>query len=89
MGVAWLFRELVELVVEWVITTPYISNAHYDAHLLRLTSGVISAIGILFIVLFGANEIGIPALGLLAGASVGGLVIGLQHRARSRTSSAA
>jgi MscS family membrane protein len=28
-------------------------------------------------VLYGANEIGIPALGLLAGASVGGLVVGL------------
>lgn len=77
MAVAWLFHELVELVVEWVITTPYISNASYDAHLLRLISRVISAIGVVLILLFGANEIGIPALGLLAGASVGGLVVGL------------
>lgn len=77
VAVAWLFRELVELVIEWVITTPYISGTRYDTHLLRLVSRVVSAIGVFAILLFGANEIGIPALGLLAGASVGGLVIGL------------
>ena len=75
--VAWLFKELVELVVEWVIGTPYISGERYDAHLLRLVSRVISAVGVLVIVLIGAEQIGIPALGLLATASVGGLVIGL------------
>jgi MscS family membrane protein len=75
--VAWLFAELVELVVEWVIDTRFISNERYDSHLLQLISRVISAIGILIILLFGANEIGIPALGLLATASVGGLVVGL------------
>ena len=77
LTVAWLFKELVELVVEWVITTPFISSDRYDAHLLRLVSRVISAIGILLIVLVGAEQIGIPALGLLATASVGGLVVGL------------
>ena len=60
-----------------MITAPVISKAGYDPHLLRLVSRVIAAIGVVFILLFGANEIGIPALGLLAGASVGGLVIGL------------
>ncbi len=74
---AWLFKELVELVVEWVVATPYISGDRYDAHLLRLVSRVISAVGVLIIALIGAEQIGIPALGLLATASVGGLVIGL------------
>ncbi len=77
LTVAWLFKELVELVVEWVIATPFISGDRYDAHLLRLVSRVISAIGVLIIVLIGAEQIGIPALGLLATASVGGLVVGL------------
>jgi MscS family membrane protein len=75
--VAWLFAELVALVVEWVIDTRFIADDRYDTHLLQLLSKVISAIGVVLIVLYGANEIGIPALGLLAGASVGGLVIGL------------
>ncbi len=77
VAVAWLFKEVVELVVEWVIATPRISDTTYDAHLLRLVSRIISVLGVGFILLFGANEIGIPALGLLAGASVGGLVVGL------------
>ncbi len=77
LTVAWLFKELVELVVEWVIATPFISGERYDAHLLRLISKVISAVGVLIIVLIGAEQIGIPALGLLATASVGGLVVGL------------
>ena len=77
LTLAWLFKELVELVVEWVIVTPFISGDRYDAHLLRLISRVISAVGALIIALIGAEQIGIPALGLLATASVGGLVIGL------------
>ena len=77
IAVAWLFRELVELIVEWVVDTRFISNERYDTHLLRLISRVISILGVILILLFGANEIGIPALGLLATASVGGLVVGL------------
>lgn len=77
IAVAWLFYGLVGLALEWVIATPYISDTSVDANLLRLISRVISAIGVVLILLFGANEIGIPALGLLAGASVGGLVVGL------------
>jgi small-conductance mechanosensitive channel len=38
---------------------------------------VISFIGVIGIVLYGANEVGIPALGLLAGLGIGGLAIGL------------
>ena len=75
--VAWLFAELVALVVEWVIDTRFIADDRYDTHLLQLLSKVITAVGVVLIVLYGANEIGIPALGLLAGASVGALVIGL------------
>lgn len=74
---AWVFAALVSLVVEWVIDTRFIADERYDTHLLQLMSKVITAVGVVLIVLYGANEIGIPALGLLAGASVGALVIGL------------
>lgn len=75
--IAWLFHEAIEIAVGWAIASRYVSNDRYDPHLLRLISRVISVFGVVLILLFGANEIGIPALGLLAGASVGGLVIGL------------
>lgn len=74
---AWAFAALVSLVVEWVIDTRFIADERYDTHLLQLISKVVTVVGVLLIVLFGANQIGIPALGLLAGASVGALVIGL------------
>lgn len=77
VALAWTFRGLVRLVVEWVIVTPLISDGSYDAHLLRLMSRVVSVIGAIGILLYGANEIGIPALGLLAGVGIGGLIIGL------------
>ena len=75
--VAWLFALLVSLVVTWVIDTRFIADDRYDTHLLQLMSKVIAAVGAGLILLYGANQIGIPALGLLAGASVGGLVVGL------------
>ena len=77
LGVAWLFYELVNLVSEWAIATPRIPDKKYDPHLLRLITRVVSIVGVALIVLVGANQIGIPALGLLAGASVAGLVVGL------------
>lgn len=77
IAVAWLYYELVNLLNEWLIATPRISDKKYDPHLLRLIARVISIVGFILIVLIGANEIGIPALGLLAGASVLGLVVGL------------
>jgi MscS family membrane protein len=76
-AVAWLFYELVNLMTEWAIATPRIPDKKYDPHLLRLVARVISIVGFGLILLVGANEIGIPALGLLAGASVLGLVVGL------------
>jgi MscS family membrane protein len=77
IGLAWGFRALTRLVVEWVIATPVIPDGSYDAHLLRLLSRVISIVGAAGILLYGSNEIGIPALGLLAGLGIGGLVTGL------------
>lgn len=77
LGVAWLYYELVNLVSEWAIATPRIPDQRYDPHLLRLVARVVSIVGVGLIILVGANQIGIPALGLLAGASVAGLVLGL------------
>jgi len=76
-AVAWLYYELVKLLAEWVIASPRISDQRYDPQLVRLVARVISIVGSFLIILVGANEIGIPALGLLAGASVLGLVVGL------------
>lgn len=65
------------LLVEWVISSPRISEESYDAHLLRLLGRVAALIGAGAIIVYGANDIGIPALGLIAGLGVGGLAVAL------------
>ena len=77
LAVAWLFYELAQVLTEWMIRTPRLSDKTYDPHLIRLVARVVSVVGVGLIILFGANQIGIPALGLLAGASVIGLAVGL------------
>jgi MscS family membrane protein len=77
LAVAWLFYELAQVLTEWMIRTPRLSDKTYDPHLIRLVARVVSVLGVGLIILFGANQIGIPALGLLAGASVIGLAVGL------------
>lgn len=65
------------LVAEAIIASPRISDNSFDAHLLRLLArlgGFFAAGGIL---VYGANDIGIPALGLIAGLGVGGVALAL------------
>ena len=77
IGVAWLGWIVIRLIAEWVVATPVIAGERYDENLVRLSSrfvGVLAVAGILFA---GADNLGIPALGLLTGLGVGGVVAGL------------
>jgi MscS family membrane protein len=49
----------------------------YDAHLLRLLARVGGLIAAAVVLVYGANEIGSPALGLVAGLGVGGVAVAL------------
>ncbi len=74
---AWAARLSILLLVELVIRSPSIPEESYDAHLLRLLARVLSFLSIAAIVVFGANEIGVPAMGLVAGLGVGGVAFAL------------
>ncbi len=77
IGLAWLGWIVIRLIAEWVVATPVIAGERYDENLVRLSSrfvGVLAVAGILFL---GADDLGIPALGLLTGLGVGGVVAGL------------
>jgi len=74
MWAAWV---LVHLLVETIIALPSIPEQSYDAHLLRLVARVVGVLAGVAILLWGANEIGIPAAGLLAGLGVGGFALAL------------
>jgi len=77
---SWLFWLASRAFFEWLIQSPSIGEKSYDANLLRLVSGIIGIIGIVLILAFGGQELGLPVLSLLAGLGVGGLAVALAIR---------
>jgi MscS family membrane protein len=77
LTVAWAFWLAVNFIVELVILSPSIAQRSLDANLLRLASRVLGIVGGLLVVAYGAQQLGLPALGLLAGFGVGGLAVAL------------
>jgi MscS family membrane protein len=77
VAAAWAAWIACYLVIEAVIETHYIHHTHYDIHLLRLAARVLSILSAGAILFYGANDVGIPALGVVAGLSIGGLAFAL------------
>lgn len=74
---AWAAWLAIFLIIEIIIASPRIPEESYDAHLLRLIARVLAFISAGAILVYGANAIGIPALGLVAGLGVGGFALAL------------
>ncbi len=74
---AWAAWIACFLIVEAIIASPSIPDNSYDAHLLRLIARVGAVLAAGAIIVYGANDIGIPALGLVAGLGVGGFALAL------------
>lgn len=65
------------LLVEVLISTPAMAGNSLDAHLLRLAARVSAAVSAGGFLIYGANEMGIPALGLVAGVGISGFALAL------------
>jgi len=76
-SVAWLFWLAVRLLFEWIILSPRVEDESLDANLLRLIAGTIGTIGVILILAYGGQALGLPVLSLLAGLGIGGLAIAL------------
>jgi MscS family membrane protein len=74
---AWAIWYLVSLVAEGIILSPQISDESLDANLLRLAARVLSVTFTIVIMAYGLQDLGLPALGVLAGLGVGGIAIAL------------
>lgn len=74
---AWAFRGFCGLIAEWMITSPVIAEYSYDAHLMRLIARIAALFGAALILVIGAEQIGVPLFGLLAGIGVGGFALAL------------
>ena len=81
LAAAWSIWLLCFVLAELVISLPKISDKGYDAHLLRLIARVVSLGSAAVIILIGADAIGVPALGILAGLGFGGVAFALAAQA--------
>lgn len=72
--VAWYF------LAELIIASPRFPDKSYDAHLLRLAARLGSTLSAAALLVYGANAVGIPALGLVAGLGIGGLAFALASK---------
>ncbi|MBN3846946.1 mechanosensitive ion channel [Paraburkholderia sp. Ac-20342] len=65
------------LLADLVISKPGIAGNTLDSHLLRLTARIAAICLAGGFLIYGANEIGIPAYGLVTGIGVGGIALAL------------
>jgi MscS family membrane protein len=77
LAMAWLVWQGALFIAESIIRSPRISDQGLDAHLLRLLARVVGLCGVLAILFWGGNRLGLPLYGLIAGVSVGGLAVAL------------
>jgi MscS family membrane protein len=77
LSAAWLSWRLAPVIAAAIIASPSIAPESIDAHLIRICTrllGLVVAAGLLAI---GAERIGMPVYGIIAGLGVGGLAIAL------------
>jgi MscS family membrane protein len=79
-ALAWLIWTGSMILAEMVIASPRISERSLNAHLLRLIARTAGVLGVIAIVIYVSNELGVPLYGIVAGLGVGGLAVALAVR---------
>lgn len=74
---AWVSWRFAPVVAEAIIASPNIAPESIDAHLIRVSVRLLGIIGGLTLLALGADRLGIPVYGIVAGLGVGGLAIAL------------
>ena len=77
---AWLSWLAVLTIFEWIISSPKIPEQSLNANLLRLCARLVGFLGAVLVLALGAQSLGIPVLGVLAGLGFGGLALALAIR---------
>lgn len=80
LAVAWLFWVAVVIAVELIIRSPRIPDQSLDASLFRLTGRILGVAGVVAILAYAANRLGVPVVSLIAGLGIGGLAVALAIR---------
>lgn len=78
--IAWLIFAVGEIVAEVIIETRHVNESGIDASLISITVRLISFCVSLWVVLEGAEGVGLSLIPLVAGLGVGGLAVALAVR---------
>lgn len=71
---AW---RLAPVAAEAIIASPKIATESIDAHLIRVGARLLGIAGSMALLAVGADRLGLPVYGIIAGLGVGGLAIAL------------
>jgi MscS family membrane protein len=77
LAAAWMAWRLALVIAEAIIASPRIPDQSIDAHLIRLSARLLGIVGSMALLAIGANRLGVPVYGIVAGLGVGGLAIAL------------
>ena len=77
---AWSVWLIVLAFFEAVLVGPKFPDESIDANMLRLIARIIGVVGGVMIVAYGAQEMGLPVLSVVAGLGIGGIAIALAIR---------
>ncbi len=74
---AWMSWRFAPVAAEAIIASPSIPPESIDAHLIRVTARLLGIVGGVVLLTIGADRLGVPVYGIVAGLGVGGLAIAL------------
>lgn len=77
---ALVLLNLGSAVAHLIIASPRIDSKSVDANLIAITGRLIAWVGVILLILKGADQIGIPLPAVITGLGVGGLALGIAAR---------
>ena len=80
LALTWAYWLLVVTFFERVAVDPKSPEGNLDTNMLRLLAMILGVVGGVFILAYGAREVGLPVFSILAGLGIGGLAIALAIR---------
>ena len=74
---SWMLWRLAPVVSEAIIALPSVVSESIDAHLIRISGRLFGIFGSATVLAVGAERLGLPVYGIVAGLGVGGLALAL------------
>jgi MscS family membrane protein len=74
---AWTSWRFATVAAESIISSPIVGHESMDAHMIRVGARLLGIVGGAALLVVGADRLGIPLYGIVAGLGVGGLAIAL------------